>query len=162
MPSAACLLAGLLAVTMLLWQKRVDFTGLAFFLAVYTLEFLVLAVVSDLHAAFGVWLALGLLLCLFLAWLWIRKAPARGLVWLLGLFAIFALLVPLFSLWQRVEQQNAIQFYVQGGLVLLLTGLWLVTRRKPACVAPVTAVAAQDAGAQEAAEETTGDEIEHA
>lgn len=138
-PYALTLLGTMLALTMLIWGLQARFLDLALLSAVYSMEFLLMAAISDYF--FGFWgsLILGALLTLFLSYLLFRKLPARPLRLLIyGLVGFFAIVYPLSGLVTDLAQQNAFNLLLQVGMILYLTGLSLyVGGRKPANVAPV-------------------------
>jgi hypothetical protein len=78
-PYALTLLGAMLALTMLIWGMQARFIDLALLSAVYTMQFLLMAAISDYF--FGFWGAMivGALLTLFLSSLLFRKLPSRPL-----------------------------------------------------------------------------------
>lgn len=132
-PYALTLLGAMLALTMLIWGMQVRFIDLALLSAVYTMQFLLMAAISDYF--FGFWGAMltGALLTLFLSFLLFRKLPSRPLkVVIYILVAFFTLVYPLSGLLTELAQQNAFNMLLQAGLILYITGLSLyVNGRKP-------------------------------
>jgi hypothetical protein len=135
-PYALTLLGAMLALTMLIWGMNVRFLDLALLSAVYSMQFLVMAAISDYF--FGFWgsLVVGALLTLFLSYLLFRKLPARILrILIYILVAFFTLVYPLSGLLTDLGQQNAFNLLMQVGLILYITGLSLyVAGRKPETV----------------------------
>jgi hypothetical protein len=135
-PYALTLLGAMLALTMLIWGMNVRFLDLALLSAVYSMQFLVMAAISDYF--FGFWgsLVVGALLTLFLSYLLFRKLPARILrILIYILVAFFTLVYPLSGLLTDLGQQNAFNLLMQVGLILYITGLSLyVADRKPETV----------------------------
>lgn len=133
-PYALSLLAAMLVLTMLIWGTPVRFVELALLSAVYTMQFLLMAAISDYF--FGFWgsLVTGALLTLVLAFLLFRKLPARGLrITIYILVAFFTLIYPLSGLLTELSQQNSFNMLLHAGLILYITGLSLyVSGRKPA------------------------------
>lgn len=132
-PYALTLLGAMLALTMLIWGLQVRFIDLALLSAVYTMQFLLMAAISDYF--FGFWgsLLAGAALTLFLAFLLFRKLPSRPLrVVIYILVAFFTLVYPLSGLLTELTHQNAFNLLLQVGLILYITLLSLyVSRRKP-------------------------------
>jgi len=139
-PYAMTLLGAMLALTMLIWGVKVRFLDLALLLAVYSMQFLVMAAVSDF--IFGFWgsLILGALLTLLLSYLLFRKLPSRPLQILIYILIVFfSLAYPLSGLVTELNQQNAFNMLMQVGLILYLTGLSLYVRgRRPTTDDPTT------------------------
>jgi len=132
-PYALTLLGAMLALTMLLWGEKVRFLDLALLAGVYSVQFLLMAAISDYF--FGFWGAMiaGALLTLFLTYLLFRKLPGRALrVSIYGLVAFFTVVYPLSGLLTELSQQNAFNTLVEVGLILYIVGLSLfVNRRAP-------------------------------
>ncbi len=131
-PYALTLLGAMLALTMLIWGMNVRFLDLALLSAVYCMQFLLMAAISDF--VFGFWgsLIIGAGLTLFLSWLLFRKLPSRilrSLIYLLVVF--FSILYPLSGLVTGLSRQNAFSALLQAGLILFITGLALYVRGKP-------------------------------
>jgi hypothetical protein len=139
-PYALTLLGAMLALTMLIWGKQVRFFDLALLSAVYSMQFLLMAAISDYF--FGFWgaLILGASLTLFLSFLLFRKLPSRRLrVIIYSLVAFFTIIYPLSGLLTELSQQNAFYMLMQVGLILYITGLSLyVNDKKPAIEASDT------------------------
>ena len=132
-PYALTLLGAMLVLTMLIWGIQIRFIDLALLSAVYTMQFLLMAAISDYF--FGFWGAMitGALLTLFLSFLLFRKLPSRPLkVVIYILVAFFTLVYPLSGLLTELSQQNAFNMLLQAGLILYITALSLyVSGRKP-------------------------------
>lgn len=132
-PYALTLLGAMLVLTMLIWGLPTRFLDLALLSAVYSMQFLLMAAISDYF--FGFWgaLLLGAGLTLFLSFLLFRQLPSRllqGLIYALVVF--FSLVYPLSGLLTELTQQNAFNLLLQAGLIVYLTGLSLyVEGRKP-------------------------------
>lgn len=136
-PYALTLLGAMLALTMLIWGMNVRFLDLALLSAVYCMQFLLMAAISDF--AFGFWgsLVIGAALTLFLSWLLFRGLPSRILRRLIYvLVAFFSLIYPLTGLVTDLSKQNAFNTLMQVGLILFITGLALYVRSNPPQNAP--------------------------
>ncbi|MBI5295509.1 MAG: hypothetical protein HY869_08530 [Chloroflexi bacterium] len=133
-PYALTLLGAMLALTMLIWGVSVRFLDLALLSAVYSMQFLLMAAISDLF--FGFWgsLVVGALLTLFLSYFLFRSLPTRPMrVSVYALIVFFTLIYPLSGLLTELSHQNAFHALMQVGLILYVTGLSLyVGGRKPA------------------------------
>jgi hypothetical protein len=133
-PYALTLLGAMLALTMLIWGMQVRFLDLALLSAVYSMQFLLMAAISDYF--FGFWgsLITGAMLTLVLSFLLFRKLSSRPLrIIIYTLVAFFTVVYPLSGLLTELTQQNAFNTLMQVGLILYLTGLSLyVSGRKPA------------------------------
>jgi hypothetical protein len=130
---ALTLLGAMLALTMLIWGLRVKLLDISLLLAVYTMQFLVMAAVSDYF--FGFWgsLIVGATLTLFLSYLLFRKLPSRALRTIIYLLvAFFTIVYPLSGLLMELRHQNAFNMLLQAGLILYLTVLSLYTRKRTA------------------------------
>ena len=128
-PYALTLLIAMLALTLLIRREPVQFIELALLAAVYCVQFLVMAAVSDWF--FGFWgsLILGALLTGALTFLLFRRHPSRLLRTLIYLLvAFFTILYPLAGLLDQVALRNAFDGMVQVGLIIYLFGLTLYTR----------------------------------
>jgi len=132
-PYALTLLGAMLALTMLTWGLQVRFLDLALLSAVYTMQFLLMAAISDYF--FGFWgsLLAGAALTLFLSYLLFRKLPSRPLrIIIYILVAFFTIAYPLSGLLTELAQQNAFNMLLQVGLILYITVLSLyVSRQQP-------------------------------
>jgi hypothetical protein len=125
-PYALTLLGAMLALTLLIWGLKVRFLDLALLSAVYTMQFLLMAAVSDSFLGFWGSLVLGAGLTLFLSYLLFRKItfrPLRILIYIL--IAFFAIIYPLSGQLSDLTQQNAFNTLLEVGLILYLTGLTL-------------------------------------
>jgi hypothetical protein len=130
-PYAITLLGAMLALTMLIWGSKVHFLDLALLSAVYSMQFLLMAAISDF--IFGFWgsLIVGALLTLFLSYLLFRKLPSRPLrILIYILIAFFSIIYPLSGLLTELSQQNAFNMLMQVGLILYVAGLSLYVRSK--------------------------------
>ncbi|HSK89047.1 MAG TPA: hypothetical protein VK880_11855, partial [Anaerolineales bacterium] len=131
-PYALTLLGAMLALTMLIWGASVRFLDLALLSAVYSMQFLLMAAISDYF--FGFWgsLILGALLTLFLSYFLFRRLPSaamRNSVY--GLILFFTLIYPLSGLIKDLTHQNAFHAMVQVGMILYITSLSLHVMGKP-------------------------------
>ncbi len=129
-PYALTLLGAMLALTMLIWGLQVRFLDLALLSAVYTMQFLLMAAISDYF--FGFWgsLLIGAGLTLFLSFLLFRKLPSRTLrVVIYILITFFTIIYPLSGLMTELSQQNAFNMLLQAGLILYITGISLFVNR---------------------------------
>jgi len=134
-PYALTLLITMIGLTLLIRGEPVRFLDLALLSAVYCVQFLVMAAVSDFF--FGFWgsLILGALLTGVLAFLLFRGYPSRLLRSLvLALVGFFTTVYPLAGLLTDVTQRNSFDGLVQVGLIVYLFMLSLYTRlqAKPA------------------------------
>jgi hypothetical protein len=133
-PYALTLLGAMLALTIIIWGLQVRFLDLALLSAVYTMQFLLMAAISDYF--FGFWgsLIVGAALTLFLAYLLFRTLPSRPLrIVIYTLVVFFAVVYPLSGLLKELVQQNAFNMLLQAGLILYITILSIyVSRQKPA------------------------------
>jgi len=132
-PYALTLLGAMLALTMLIWGLQVRFLDLALLSAVYTMQFLLMAAISDYF--FGFWgsLLAGAALTLFLSYLLFRKLPSRPLrIIIYILVAFFTIVYPLSGLLTELAQQNTFDILLQVGLILYIVVLSLyVSRQQP-------------------------------
>jgi hypothetical protein len=132
-PYALTLLGAMLALTMLIWGMNIRFIDLALISAVYSMQFLVMASISDYF--FGFWgsMFVGAALTLFLSYLLFRGLPARALrISIYALVVFFSVVYPLSGLLPELTQQNAFNTLVEVGMILYITGLSLyVNGRKP-------------------------------
>jgi hypothetical protein len=131
-PYALTLLGTMLALTLLILNVPLRFIDLALLSAVYCVQFLIMAGVSDY--AFGFWgsLVLGAGLTGFLTFLLFRRLPSRLLrVLIYSLVAFFTLVYPLSGLLSETIQRNSFENIVQVGLILYIFGLALYARARP-------------------------------
>ena len=131
-PYALTLLGAMLALTMLIWGASVRFLDLALLSAVYSMQFLLMAAISDYF--FGFWgsLILGALLTLLLSYFLFRRIPARAMRnSIYGLILFFTVIYPLSGLLTELTHQNAFHALVQVGMILYITGLSLYVMGKP-------------------------------
>jgi hypothetical protein len=129
-PYAVTLLGAMLALTMLIWGQRVRFLDLALLLAVYTMQFLLMAAISDYF--FGFWgsLIVGVAVTLVLSYLLFRKLPSRPLRIIIYILIIFfTIIYPLSGLMTELAHQNAFNTLLQAGMIVYLTGLSLYSGR---------------------------------
>ena len=128
---AMTLLGAMLALTMLIWGMHVRFLDLSLLLAVYSMQFIIMAAISDYF--FGFWgsLLVGAALTMFLAYLLFRKLPSRPLrIIIYVLVGFFTIVYPLSGLLSELSQQDAFNMLVQVGLILYITILSLYSSRK--------------------------------
>lgn len=131
-PYALTLLGAMMALTMLIWGTNVRFLDLALLSAVYSMQFLLMAAISDYF--FGFWgsLSLGAFLTLFLSYLLFRKIPIRAMRnSIYGLIVFFTLIYPLSGLMTELTNQIAFHAMVQVGMILYITSLSLYVMGKP-------------------------------
>ncbi|MBN1430058.1 MAG: hypothetical protein JXB07_16935 [Anaerolineae bacterium] len=132
-PYAVTLLGAMLALTMLIWGQRVRFLDLALLLAVYTMQFLLMAAISDYF--FGFWgsLIVGVAVTLVLSYLLFRKLPSRPLRIIIYILVVFfTIIYPLSGLMTELAHQNAFNALLQAGMIVYITCLSLyVSSRKP-------------------------------
>ncbi len=125
-PYALTLLGTMLALTMLIWGMRVRFLDLALLSAVYSLQFLLMAAISDYFLGFVGSLVVGALLTLFLSYLLFRNLPTRSMrISVYSLIIFFTAIYPLSGLLVELSQQNAFHALMQVGLILYIVGLSL-------------------------------------
>ena len=132
-PYALSLLAAMLALTMLIWGMQVRFMDLALLSAVYSMQFLLMAGISDYF--FGFWgaLILGAALTLFLSFLLFRKLPSKPLRTIIYILVVFfTMIYPLSGLLTELTHQNAFNMLMQVGLILYITGSFPVCKRAQA------------------------------
>ncbi|MBX7227936.1 MAG: hypothetical protein U0V18_15440 [Anaerolineales bacterium] len=125
-PYALTLLGAMLALTMIIWGMKVRFLDMSLLSAVYSMQFLLMAAISDYF--FGFWgsLVIGASLTLFLSYLLFRRLPSRPMRWsIYGLIAFFTIIYPLSGLITELSQQNAFHALMQVGMILYITGLSL-------------------------------------
>lgn len=130
-PYALTLLGAMLALTMLIWGSQVRFLDLALLSAIYSMQFLLMAAISDYF--FGFWgsLIAGAALTLALSFLLFRKLPFRPLrVIIYSLVAFFTMVYPLSGLLVELTHQNAFNTLMQVGLILYIVGLSLYANGK--------------------------------
>lgn len=136
-PYALTLLGAMLALTMLIWGENVRFLDLALLSAIYSVQFLVMAAISDYF--FGFWgsMIVGAGLTLGLSYLLFRTLPARLLrIAVYALVFFFTVIYPLSGLLTELSQQNAFNTLVQVGLILYITGLSLYINQQRERKAP--------------------------
>jgi len=126
---AITLLGCMVALTLLIRGEGVHFLEMALLSAVYCVQFLVMAAVSDYTLGFwGSWL-LGAVLTGGLAFLLYRCLESRATRLLIyGLVAFFTLVYPLAGLLTETRHRNALDGLVQAGLIIYLFVLALVDR----------------------------------
>jgi hypothetical protein len=130
-PYALTLLGAMLALTMLIWGEKVRFLDLALLSAVYSVQFLVMAALSDYF--FGFWgsLAIGALLTIFLSFLLFRTIHNKPLRWsIYALVVFFTLIYPLSGLLTELAQQNAFNTLVEVGMILYIASLSLYVNQR--------------------------------
>jgi hypothetical protein len=127
---ALTLLGAMLALTLLLCGQPVQFLDLALLAGAYSIEFLLMAAVSD--SVFGFWgsLVIGALAVNVLTYLLYRKYPPLPSRLIFGLVGFFSILYPLSGLITDVGVQNSFNNLVQVGLIVYLFCLALTTRLK--------------------------------
>jgi hypothetical protein len=139
-PYALTLLGAMLALTLLIWGTQVQFLDLALLSAIYTMQFLLMAAISDYFLGFWGSLILGAALTLFLAFLIFRRLPSRPLRLIVYfLVAFFTIVYPLSGLLTELSEQNAFNMLLQAGLIVYITGLSLYARNQKPSEAQVEA-----------------------
>jgi len=125
-PYALTLLGAMLALTMLIWGTPVRFLDLSLLSAIYSMQFLLMAAVSDYFLGFWGSLVIGALLTLFLSYLLFRKLPIREMRYsVFGLIIFFTAIYPLSGLLKELSQQNSFHAFVQVGMIAYIAGLSL-------------------------------------
>ncbi|MBZ0288308.1 MAG: hypothetical protein K8I30_11895, partial [Anaerolineae bacterium] len=113
-PYAITLLGAILALTLLIRAESVNIMNLALLVAAYSVEFLIMAAVSDYVLGFWGSLLLGAGMTGLLTWLLFRRHPSRLLRRLIyGLVAFFTLVYPLAGLLPDTTAQNSFTGLVQ-------------------------------------------------
>lgn len=131
-PYALTLLGAMLALTVMIWEEKMRFVDLALISAVYSMQFLLMAGISDYFLGFWGSLILGALITLFLAYLLFKKLSARVLRWLLyGLVCFFAVIYPLAGLLSELSHQNAFDNLLKVGLIVYIICLSLYKENSP-------------------------------
>lgn len=128
-PYALTLLIAILALTLLILGQPVHFLDMALLAAVYCLQFLVMAGLSDYRLGFWGSLILGAGLTSLLAFLLYRRHSSkllRGLI--AGLVLFFAVVYPLSGLLVDVINRNSFDAIVQVGMIIYLFFLSLYSR----------------------------------
>jgi hypothetical protein len=136
-PVALSMLGALLALTVMILAASIHLLDFTLILAAYSVEYLVMAGISDLF--FGFWgsLALGATLTMFLAYLLLRRVTPRLLkILLFSLIAFFSILYPLSGLIDQIATLNSFNAVLQVGMIVYLFSLLLYSRvnGKPAGV----------------------------
>jgi hypothetical protein len=140
-PLAVTMLTAAVAITLLLLGQPIHFLDLALLAGTYSVQFLIMAGISDY--TFGFWgsLALGAVLTLFLTVLLVRRQPTliRRLVF--GLVLFFTIVYPLAGLLKQVTDMNSFDTMVQVGLTIyiVLVSLYQRLRLPPRTEAAVPA-----------------------
>ncbi len=139
-PYALTLLIATLALTLLILGEPVRFIDLALLSGVYSLQFLLMASLTDYVLGFWGVLILGAALVSLLAFLLYRKHPSRLLrILVAALVIVFGLLYPLSGLLTDVAYRNSVDGLVQVGLIVYLFGLSLYARLRPSPPVPSAA-----------------------
>ncbi len=128
-PYAITLLATMLALTLLILGRPVQFIDLALLSAAYCVQFLIMASVSDFF--FGFWgsLILGIALTGAMTYLLFRRLTSKLLrVLIYILVAFFAIVYPLSGFLSLPAHVNAFDNLVMVGLIVYLFGLSLYAR----------------------------------
>ncbi|MBN2503415.1 MAG: hypothetical protein JXB38_21745 [Anaerolineales bacterium] len=136
-PYAITILGTMLALTLLILGRPVQFLDLALIAAVYCVQFLVMAGVSDFF--FGFWgsMILGALLTGAMTFLLFRRLDSKLLKWLIfGLVGFFTLVYPLSGLLDQVIYRDAFDNLVLVGMIIYIFGLTLYRRRQTESVEP--------------------------
>ena len=125
-PYALTLLATMLALTFIIWGRPVQFLDLALVGAVYCVQFLLMASISDFLFGFLGSILVGALLTMGLAILLFRRIESRKLRWIIYLLTgFFTIVYPLSGLLQNVIQRNAFDNLVLVGMIIYLFSLAL-------------------------------------
>jgi len=128
-PVIALKIGAILALTLLILGYPVNLLEMALLVGVYSVEYLVMAGISDFF--FGFWgsLIIGAGLTLILAFLLFRNLPSRLLkILLFGLIAFFTVLYPLSGLLDQIASLNSFNAMLQAGMIVFLFGLSLYSR----------------------------------
>jgi hypothetical protein len=143
-PYALTLLGAMLALTLVILGRPLNFLELGLLAGAYCVEFLIMAAISDYFLGFWGSLIAGALLTGLLTVLLFHRRTTRGLRALIyGLVAFFTLVYPLAGLLDQVTQRNAFDALVQVALILYLFGVVLYRQTRPA--APAAGPAAEPA-----------------
>jgi hypothetical protein len=105
---------------------NIRFLDLSLLSAVYSMQFLLMAAISDYF--FGFWgsLVIGAMLTLYLSYLLFRNLPTRQMrISIYTLIIFFTVVYPLSGLLTELSQQNAFHALLQVGMILYITGLSL-------------------------------------
>ncbi len=136
-PYALTLLGAMLALTMIIWGTSVRFLDLSLLSAVYSMQFLLMAAISDY--VFGFWgsLVIGAALTLFFSYLLFRRLPTRPMrISVYTLVIFFTIVYPLSGLLTELSQQNAFHALMQVGMILYITVLSLYVNGSKINTAP--------------------------
>jgi len=128
-PYALSLLGAMLALTLLIWGDPVHFIDLALLAAVYSVQFLIMAGLSDYF--FGFWgsMLLGAALTAAMTFLLFRKLTSNRLrILIYSLVGFFTLVYPLSGLLTEVAQRDSFDNLVLVGMILYVFGLSIVRR----------------------------------
>jgi hypothetical protein len=128
-PYALTMLGAILALTLLILGLEIHFLDLALLGGIYSVQFLIMAGMSDTFLGFWGSLILGAAATLFLTYLLYRKLPSRPIRWLLlALVAFFTVGYPLSGLLEQNTAMNAFQSLVQVAMIVYLFSLTLIAR----------------------------------
>ncbi|MEA3397473.1 MAG: hypothetical protein U9R05_08430, partial [Chloroflexota bacterium] len=130
-PYALTLLGTMLVLTLLILGQPIHFLDLALLSGAYSVQFLIMAAISDLFLGFWGSLILGAALTGTLTYLLFRRLPSRlhrTLIYTLAGF--FTIVYPLSGLLTQAAQRNSFDSLVQVGMIIYLFGLSLYTQIK--------------------------------
>lgn len=130
-PYALSLLGAMLALTLLIWGEPVHFIDLALLAAVYSVQFLIMAGVSDYF--FGFWgsMLLGAAITASMTFLLFRKISSKRLrIIIYSLVGFFTLVYPLAGLLTEVTHSNSFDNLVLVGMILYVFGLSITRQTK--------------------------------
>ena len=123
-PYALSLLGAMLALTLLIWGEPVHFIDLALLAAVYSVQFLIMAAVSDYFLGFWGSMLLGAVLTASMTFLLFRKISSKHLrILIYSLVGFFTLIYPLSGLLSEVTQRDSFDNLVLVGMILYIFGL---------------------------------------
>lgn len=129
-PYALTLLGTMLALTLIILDEPVRFLDLALLSAVYSVQFLIMAGVSDYF--FGFWgsLFLGATLAGLMTFLLFRKLPSKQLrIIIYFLVGFFTLVYPLSGLLEQRIHRDSFNYLVQVGMIIYIFGLSLLRQK---------------------------------
>jgi hypothetical protein len=145
---ALTLLIAVLSLTLLILGEQVSFVDLALVAGIVTVQYLIMAAVSDLLLGFWGSLIFGAALTNILAYLLFRHHPSRLLrILVMILIGFFTVVYPLAGLYTQVTDRNIFDGLMQIMLIIYLFALTLYTRLKVKPAAPVAPVNVNEAAA---------------
>lgn len=128
-PYALTLLGAMLALTLLILGQTVRFLDLALLAGAYSVQFLIMAAISDYFLGFWGSLILGAILTGAMTYLLFRHLPVRlHRILIYSLVGFFTILYPLSGLLPEAKQRNSFDDLVLVGMIVYLFALSLYTR----------------------------------